>query len=94
MSQGVSILVILASESLGVVLASLNRTLLRTLILMREHMGLEVLEDLTAVGVSATKLLPRLITTKIFPGSWRNEAAITGSAGIGIDWCGIWTIGI
>jgi hypothetical protein len=48
--QCVAVLVVLASESLDVVLACLDRALLWPLILVREHMGLEILEDTAAFG--------------------------------------------
>lgn len=49
MGQGVSVLVILASEAFDVVFASWNRALLGTLLLVREHVRLEVL-DMSATG--------------------------------------------
>lgn len=42
--QSVSVLVVLASEPFGVVLASGNRALLRALVLVSEHVCLEVFE--------------------------------------------------
>ena len=47
--QGVSVLVVFAREAFGVVLASWDRAFLRALILVCEHVRLEVLE------VSATR---------------------------------------
>lgn len=54
--KSVSVLVIFPSESFGVVLASDNGALLRSLRLMREHMGLQVFEDPTAVWMRTASL--------------------------------------
>lgn len=51
--QGVSVLVVLAGKAFGVVFASGNWALLRALVLVREHVRLEVLEVLAACGVWA-----------------------------------------
>ena len=51
----------LPRKTLDVVLACGDGTLLGTLGLVREHVGLEVLEGLAAVGVRAALLFPRLI---------------------------------
>ena len=55
--QGMPVLVIFARKSLDVVLASLDRTLLRTLGLMGEHVSLQVLEGTTAIWDWADSLL-------------------------------------
>jgi hypothetical protein len=51
--QCVSVLVVLAGETFSVVLASWDRALLRALVLMCEHVRLEVLEVPTACGIWA-----------------------------------------
>lgn len=56
-SQGVAVLVVLASEALDVILAGLDGTLLGSLVLVGEHVCLEVLEDLATVRVGASLLL-------------------------------------
>ena len=48
--QGVAVLVVLASKALDVVVAGGDRTLLWTFQLMGEHMGLDILECLAAIG--------------------------------------------
>jgi hypothetical protein len=62
MGESVAVLVILASKTLGVVLASLDGTLLGALILMCEHVSLEVLEGLSTIGIRASLLLLGLVT--------------------------------
>ena len=57
MGEGVSILVVLASEAFDVVVASLNRALLWSLILVSQHVCFQVFEDLSALGISASSLL-------------------------------------
>ena len=49
-SQGVSVLVVLPRESLGVVFTSGDRALFRSLILVREHVRLEILNMSAACG--------------------------------------------
>jgi hypothetical protein len=51
--QGMPVLVILAGEALSVILASRDRTLLRALVLVCEHVRFEVLEVPAARGVWA-----------------------------------------
>lgn len=48
MGEGVSILVVLPSETLGVVFTSRNRALLGSLVLVSEHVSLQVLHMSTA----------------------------------------------
>jgi len=48
-----AILIILSRESFDVVVASLNWTFLRSLILMGEHVSFEVLEDFATFWVCA-----------------------------------------
>jgi hypothetical protein len=61
MGQGVAILVVFASEALGVVLASRDWALLRPFRLVSEHVCLEIFEDAATVRVWATALLVDLI---------------------------------
>lgn len=42
--QSVSVLIVLPGETLDVVFATGNRTLLRSLVLMSEHVGLEIFD--------------------------------------------------
>lgn len=60
-SQGVSVLVVFAGEALDVVFARHNGALLRSLGLVREHVGLEVLEDSATVWMGAAALLLALL---------------------------------
>ena len=55
--QCVAVLVVLAREAFGVVFASRDRTLLRALILVCEHVCLEVLEVPSTCGVWAEALV-------------------------------------
>ena len=59
MSQGVSVLVIFAGETLRVVLAGEDRALFRSLGLVGKHMRFQVLEDLATVGMWAATFLRR-----------------------------------
>ena len=55
------VLILLACEALNVIFASDDRALLRPLALVSEHVRLEILEVLAAIGVRASLLLPRLV---------------------------------
>ena len=57
--QGVSILVVFACETFGMVFACWNRALFRSLILMRQHVRLEVL-DMSAAGRNGTEAFIRV----------------------------------
>ena len=52
--QSVTVLVVLAREAFLMVLASHNRALFRSFGLMRQHMGFEIFEEATAVGIRAS----------------------------------------
>jgi hypothetical protein len=58
-SKGMAVFVVLPSEALDVVITCGDWALLRSLILVSEHMRLEVLERLAAVRVRASLLLLR-----------------------------------
>lgn len=51
MSQRVAVFVVLSSKPFDVVVTGLDGALLRPLILMREHVSLEILEDLSTIRV-------------------------------------------
>lgn len=57
MRQRVSILVILSGKALGMVFACDDGTLLRSFALVSQHVSLEILEDLSAVGIVASSFL-------------------------------------
>lgn len=59
--QGVAVLVVFASEALGVVLTGDDRTFLRPFGLVGEHVGLQVLEDAATVRVRASPFLFDLV---------------------------------
>lgn len=63
--QGVSVFIVLARETFDVVIAGLDRALLGTLILMRQHVRLQVLEHLSALWVRAPALLFRLFAAEV-----------------------------
>ena len=60
-SQCMAVLIVFARESLGVVLASRNGTLLWPFRLMSKHVCLEILEDAATVWVWAATLLVDLV---------------------------------
>ena len=86
--EGVAVLVILASETFGVVLAGCNRTLLGALILVSEHVSLEILEGLATIGPSASLLLLGLITA-VLAWCWWDELADTRGTNVVlfVHWC-------
>jgi hypothetical protein len=61
----VSVLIILARETLDVIIARLNRTLLWSLILVGQHVGLQIFEHLSALGICASSLLFRFLTAEV-----------------------------
>jgi hypothetical protein len=83
MCESVAVLVILASETLSVVLASLNRTLLGALILVSEHVSLEILEGLATIRPSTSLLLLGLITA-VLAWCWWDELTDTWGANVGL----------
>lgn len=74
--QGMTVLVILASKPLNVVLASGDGALFRALSLMGEHVGLEILEGLAALGIGASLLLLGLVAAVVVGGDGRNVEAV------------------
>lgn len=77
--QGMTVLVILASKPLNVVLACRDGALLRALSLMGEHVGLEILEGLAALGIGASLLLLDLVAAVVVGGDGRNVEAAAAS---------------
>ena len=65
MGKRMSVLIILSCKSLNVVVACLNRTFLWSLVLMGEHMSLEIFENLSAFWVCAASLLPRFLAAEV-----------------------------
>jgi hypothetical protein len=65
MSKGMSVFIILSGKTFDVVIASKYRALLWSFILVRKHMGLQVLEQLSALRVSASSLFFRLLATEV-----------------------------
>lgn len=63
--ESVAILVVLASKAFDVILACLDRALFRAFVLVSEHVGLEVFEDLAAVGICASLLLFYFVATLV-----------------------------
>lgn len=61
MCESVSVLVVLPGKALGVVLAGGDGALLGPLVLVGEHVRLEVLEDTAALWKWAQALLARLV---------------------------------
>lgn len=64
MGQGMPIFVILASETLDVIVACRDWALLRSLILVGEHMRLQILKHLAAFWVGTSALLSIFVTVK------------------------------
>jgi hypothetical protein len=62
MGQGVSVLVVFARKPFVMVFAGDNGAFLRSLGLVGQHMGFEILEDLAAVGMRASTFLGALLT--------------------------------
>lgn len=94
MCEGVTVLVILASKALCVVLAGLNGALLRPLSLVSEHVGLEVLEGLAAVGIGASLLLLGLVAAILawcrwneLGDAWGTDMVMVLSLTVIIHWC-------
>lgn len=92
--EGVTVLVILASKTLCVVLAGLNGALLRTLSLVSEHVSLQVLEGLAAVGIGASLLLLRLVAAILawcrwdeLGDAWGTDMVMVLSLTVVIHWC-------
>lgn len=56
MSQRVAVLVVFSRETFNMVIARIDGALLGAFVLVREHMGLEVFENLAAVGMGACAL--------------------------------------
>lgn len=65
MGQGVTIFVVLSCESLDVVVARLDRALLRTLVLVSEHVRLQIFEDLSTIRIRTPALLFRLLAAEV-----------------------------
>jgi hypothetical protein len=65
MSQGVSVLVIFSSKALNMVVAILDWTLFRALVLMSEHVRFQVLEDLATLRICTATLFSGFFTTKV-----------------------------
>lgn len=61
-----AVLVVLAGKALDVVIACRDGALLWALVLMGEHVRLQVLEDFAALWVGATSLFFRLVAAKTF----------------------------
>lgn len=80
--QGVAVLVILASKPLDVVFTRHDGALLGSLSLVSEHVRLEILEGLAALGIGAHVLLLDLIAAGVVGGDGRDEvaAAVAGLA--------------
>jgi hypothetical protein len=85
MRESVAVLVILASKTLGVVLASLNGTLLRAFILMCEHVSLKVLEGLATIWPRASLLLLGLVTA-VLARCGRHKLADAWGADVVVHW--------
>jgi len=64
MSKGVPVLIILSCKTFDVVITIDDWAFLRSFILMREHMRLEILENFAAIQVCATALLFGLVTAE------------------------------
>jgi hypothetical protein len=58
-----------------------------------EHVGLEVLEDLAAVGMRASLLLLGLVARVVTGRGGGDEVADAGAAGVGVHGSGIGTVG-
>lgn len=80
--QGVAVLVILASKPLDVVFTRHDGALLGSLSLVSEHVRLEILEGLAALGIGAHVLLLDLIAAGVVGGDGGDEvaAAVAGLA--------------
>lgn len=65
MGQGVTVLVVLSGETLDVVVASLDGAFLWSLILVSQHMCLEILEHLSTIGIGASSLLLGFLTAEV-----------------------------
>lgn len=65
MGQGVAVLIIFPRETLDVVVASLDRALLWSLILVSQHVCLEILEHLSTIRISASSLLLGLLAAEV-----------------------------
>lgn len=91
--QCVAVLVVFAGKTLDVVFAGLDGTLLGSLILVSEHVRLEVLEYLAAIGIGAPLLLLGFIAAKVGRANWGNEVGHAHTAAIGIDGGTVWAVG-
>jgi hypothetical protein len=69
-----------------VVFACLDRTLLRALILMREHVRFQVFEDLSAIGIRAAALLSGFFAAEVVLATVRLDRL---SSGRWIGICGV-----
>ena len=65
MGEGMPILVVLAGEALDVIVASLNRALLWSLVLVSQHVCFQVFKDLSTLGIGASSLLFGLLAAEI-----------------------------
>jgi hypothetical protein len=77
MGQGVSIFVILACKTFLVVLASQDGTFLGSLGLMGQHVGLEILENLSALRVRAATLFSTVFS-RFRDRTWMRDARRVG----------------
>lgn len=98
--ESVTVLVILSSKALCVVLAGLNGALLRPLSLVSEHVSLEVLEGLAAVGIGASLLLLGLVTAILawcrwneMGDAWGTDMVVVLSLTVVIHWCTVGAAG-
>lgn len=64
MGQRVPIFIILPGETLDVIIARGDWALLRPLILVGEHMRLQILKQLAAFWVGTSALFPAFVTVK------------------------------
>jgi len=64
-TQSMTILVVLPSKSFGVIIAGLNRAFFGSFVLMSQHMGFEIFEQLATVRICATPFLFRLVAVEV-----------------------------
>lgn len=79
--QSMTVLTMLARETLDVVFAGLDGALLGALNLVGQHVCLKVLEDLAAVGPGASLLLLAALIAAALARCGRDELAHAGGAG-------------
>lgn len=60
-----SVLVIFARETLDVIIAGLDRALLWSLVLVGQHVSLQIFKHFSALGICASPFLSRLLAAEV-----------------------------